>query len=39
MGTAEARQLLRALAKGAPEAWLTREAKAAAERLDKRPQP
>jgi WD40 repeat protein len=39
VGTAEARQLLRGLAKGAPEAWLTREAQAAAERLDQRPRP
>jgi RNA polymerase sigma factor (sigma-70 family) len=34
--TAESRQLLEALAKGAPEARLTREAKAALERLERR---
>ena len=36
MGTEEARSLLRGLAKGAPEAWLTREARAALGRLEKR---
>jgi len=35
--TPEARQLLTTLAKGAPGAWLTREAKAALERLTQRP--
>lgn len=35
IGTPEARQLLDELAKGAPEAWLTQEAKAALERLKK----
>lgn len=37
IGAADARQVLEALAKGAPEAWLTREAKASLERLRKRP--
>jgi WD40 repeat protein len=37
MGTPAARESLRALAAGAPEAWLTREAKAALRRLSKRP--
>jgi hypothetical protein len=37
LGTAEARQLLQALAKGVAEASLTREARAALARLDKRP--
>jgi hypothetical protein len=37
IGTAEARQLLESLAKGAPEARLTLEAKASLERLAKRP--
>src|SRR5262249_62296244 len=36
-GSAEARRLLEELAGGDPEAWLTREAKASVERLDKRP--
>jgi DNA-directed RNA polymerase specialized sigma24 family protein len=36
IGTPEARQLLTKLAGGAPETWLTREAKAAAGRLDAR---
>jgi WD40 repeat protein len=36
VGTAEARRLLEALAKGAPEARLTREAKASLRRLDRR---
>jgi cell division septum initiation protein DivIVA len=36
-GTPEARQLLEVLAKGAPEARLTQEAKASLERLTKRP--
>jgi RNA polymerase sigma factor (sigma-70 family) len=36
IGTPEARRLLAALAKGAPEARLTREAAASLERLDKR---
>jgi hypothetical protein len=35
-GTPEARKLLQALAQGAPEARLTREAKAALDRLDRR---
>jgi WD40 repeat protein len=35
-GTAEARQVLEALAKGAPEARLTREAQGSLERLEKR---
>jgi RNA polymerase sigma factor (sigma-70 family) len=35
-GTTEARRLLRALADGAPGAWLTQEAKVALERLDRR---
>jgi hypothetical protein len=37
IGTSEARQLLQGLAKGAPEAQLTQEAKASLERLAKRP--
>jgi hypothetical protein len=37
LGTAEARKVLQALAKGAPEAWLTREAKASLDRLARRP--
>ncbi len=37
IGTAEARQVLAGLAKGAPEARLTQEAKASLERLAKRP--
>jgi hypothetical protein len=37
-GTAEARRLLQTLAEGASEAWLTQEAKAALERLERRPQ-
>jgi hypothetical protein len=36
VGTAEAKGLLDDLAKGAPEAWLTREAKAARQRLGRR---
>jgi WD40 repeat protein len=36
-GAREARELLQTLAKGAPEAWLTREAKASLARLTKRP--
>lgn len=36
-GGAEARRLLKELAGGAPEAWLTREAKASLDRLAKRP--
>jgi RNA polymerase sigma factor (sigma-70 family) len=36
VGTAEARQVLESLAKGAPEAGLTREAKASLARLDRR---
>jgi uncharacterized protein with WD repeat len=36
MGTPAAREVLRALAAGAPEAWLTREANAALRRLTKR---
>jgi hypothetical protein len=35
IGDAEARQLLRALAQGAPPARLTREAKASLERLER----
>jgi hypothetical protein len=38
-GTAEARRLLRELAAGAPDARLTREAKAALGRLGRRPVP
>jgi hypothetical protein len=38
IGTPDARKVLEALAKGAPEAWLTREARASLERLAKRPQ-
>jgi hypothetical protein len=37
IGTSEAEQLLQTLAKGAPEARLTQEAKASLERLVKRP--
>jgi RNA polymerase sigma factor (sigma-70 family) len=37
IGTPEARKLLRALAKGVPDARLTRDAAASLERLDKRP--
>jgi RNA polymerase sigma factor (sigma-70 family) len=37
MGTPEARQVLKALAGGPPEAWLTREAKATRERVNRRP--
>ncbi len=37
VGTAEARRLLTTLANGAPGAWLTWDAKAALERLTKRP--
>jgi hypothetical protein len=37
MGTPAARSLLQALAKGAPEAWLTQEVKTILERLAKRP--
>jgi WD domain, G-beta repeat len=37
IGTPPAQKVLEALAKGAPEAWLTREAKASLERLGKRP--
>jgi hypothetical protein len=36
-GVPEAREVLRALAGGAPEAWVTREAKAALERLQVSP--
>ena len=36
IGSAEAKQLLESLANGAPEANLTREAKAALERLARR---
>jgi hypothetical protein len=36
MNTAESRLLLQSLAGGAPDAWLTREAKAA---LDRQPRP
>ncbi|HEY7424247.1 MAG TPA: hypothetical protein VH682_08480, partial [Gemmataceae bacterium] len=36
-GTPEARQMLEALAKGAPESWLTAEAKEALDRLRRRP--
>jgi hypothetical protein len=36
MATAEARQVIAALAEGAPEARLTREAQAAFERLHRR---
>jgi RNA polymerase sigma factor (sigma-70 family) len=36
-GTAQARQVLEALARGTPEAWLTQEAKASLERLRRRP--
>jgi hypothetical protein len=36
-GGAEARRLLEELASGAPEAWLTRAAKASRERLERRP--
>ncbi|MBI1913210.1 MAG: hypothetical protein HYS12_00375 [Planctomycetes bacterium] len=39
IGTAEARQVLEALAKGAPEPELTKEAKASLERLRRRPPP
>ncbi|HEY7427195.1 MAG TPA: hypothetical protein VH682_23375 [Gemmataceae bacterium] len=39
IGTREARQLLEALAGGAPGAWLTREAKASAQRLERRSAP
>jgi hypothetical protein len=35
-GTAPARELLAALAKGAPAAWLTQQAQAGRERLDRR---
>jgi RNA polymerase sigma factor (sigma-70 family) len=38
-GTAEARDLLRRLAGGAPRAWLTDEARAANERLARQPRP
>src|SRR5262249_25711472 len=38
-GTDEARRLLRDLAGGAPEAWLTQEAKAALQHLAQRPTP
>jgi WD40 repeat protein len=37
VGSAEARQLLEALSREAPEAWLKQEAKAALERLARRP--
>jgi dipeptidyl aminopeptidase/acylaminoacyl peptidase len=37
MGTPAARKVLEALAKGAAEAWLTREARASLDRLAKRP--
>ena len=37
IGTPEARQLLHQLGQGAPEAWLTREAKAGLQRLTRRP--
>jgi hypothetical protein len=37
IGTAEARELLQKLVEGAPEARLTREAKAALQRLANRP--
>jgi hypothetical protein len=37
IATPEARQLLGTLAKGAPEAWLTQEAKASLDRLARRP--
>ena len=37
IGTPEAKQVLQTLAKGAPEARLTQEAKASLERLTKRP--
>jgi hypothetical protein len=36
MGTPEARQFLEALAKGEADAWLTGEARAALQRLDRR---
>jgi RNA polymerase sigma factor (sigma-70 family) len=36
MGTPEARKLLSELAKGAPQAWLTREARAALDRMGER---
>jgi WD40 repeat protein len=39
IGSPEARQLFATLAKGSPEAWLTREANDALERLDRRPRP
>ncbi len=39
LGTPEARQLLEKLAEGAPNAWLTLEAKASLPRLAKRPAP
>jgi RNA polymerase sigma factor (sigma-70 family) len=39
VGTPEARQVLERLAEGAPDAWLTQDAKAARERLDRRPPP
>jgi RNA polymerase sigma factor (sigma-70 family) len=38
-GWAEAKRLLAELAGGAPEAWLTREAQASLERLERRPPP
>ena len=37
VSTPEAKKLLAELAKGAPEAWLTREAKAALDRINKQP--
>jgi hypothetical protein len=37
LGTAEARQVLRAVADGLPEARLTQEAKASLQRLGRRP--
>jgi WD40 repeat protein len=39
VGTPEAKKLLAELVKGAPEAWLTRQAKATLERLEKQPRP
>ena len=37
VGTAPARKVVEALAHGAPEAWLTREARATLRRLARRP--
>jgi hypothetical protein len=37
IATPQAREVLRQLAAGAPGAWLTREAKAALERMERKP--